>query len=44
MIELSDWIERKCHDENVFPKADEAISKLNFIFYLKSKPNLVVFW
>ena len=34
-------IERECHDENVFLKAGRAISKFNFLFHLKSKPNLV---
>ena len=32
---------RECHDENVFLKADRASSKLNFLFHLKSKTNLV---
>ena len=31
----------ECHDENLFPKADKALSKLNFLFHLKSKTNLV---
>ena len=26
---------RECHDENVFLKADRALSKLNFLFNLK---------
>ena len=25
---------RECHDENVFLKADRALSKLNFLFHL----------
>ena len=32
---------RECHDENVFLKADRALSKLNFLFHLNSKTNLV---
>ena len=32
-------IERKCRNENVFLKADKALSKLNF--QLESKTNLV---
>ena len=32
---------REFHDENVFLKADRALSKLNFLFHLKSKTNLV---
>ena len=31
------------HDENVFLKAYRALSKLNFLFDLKSKINLVTF-
>ena len=31
----------ECHDENVFLKADRALSKLNFLFHLKSKTNSV---
>ena len=34
-------IERECHDKNVFLKADRTSSKLNFLFHLKSKTNLV---
>ena len=34
-------IERESHDENVFLKAGRASSKLNFLFHLKSKTNLV---
>ena len=34
-------IERECYDENVFLKADRALSELYFHFYLKSKTNLV---
>ena len=33
-------IERECHDENVFLKADRALSELNFLFHLNSKKNL----
>ena len=33
------WL--KCHDKNVFLKADRAISKLNFLFHLESMKNLV---
>ena len=32
---------RKFRDKNVFLKADKALSKLNFLFDLKSKPSLV---
>ena len=32
---------REYHDENVFLKADRALSKLHFFFHLKSKTNLV---
>ena len=32
---------RKCDDENVSLKADRALSKLNFLFHLKSKTNLL---
>ena len=32
---------RECHTENVFFKADRALSKLNFLFHLKWKTNLV---
>ena len=32
---------RECHNENVFLKADRALSKLNFLFYLNPKTNLV---
>ena len=32
---------RECHDETVFLKADRAFSKLNILFYLKSKTNSV---
>ena len=32
---------REYHDENVFLKADRALSKLYFFFHLKSKTNLV---
>ena len=32
---------RECHDENVFLKADGALSKLNFLFHLNWKRNLV---
>ena len=31
----------ECLDENVFLKADRALSKLNFLFHLNSKTNLV---
>ena len=34
-------IERECHDENVFLKADRALNKLNFLFHSNSKTNLV---
>ena len=34
-------IEHEYHDENVFLKADRTLSKLNFLFNLKSKKNLV---
>ena len=34
-------IERECYDKNVFPKAVRALSKLNFLFHLKSKANLL---
>ena len=34
-------IERECHDENVFPKADRVLSELNFLFHLNPKRNLV---
>ena len=34
-------IERECHDENVFLKADKALSDLNFLFHSKSKTNLI---
>ena len=30
-------MERECHDENVFLKADRVLSKLNFLFHLESK-------
>ena len=30
-----------CHDKNVFLKADRALSKLNFLFHLKSNTYLV---
>ena len=29
--------ERECHDENVFLKADRALSELNFLFHFNSK-------
>ena len=32
---------REYHDENVFLNADRTLSKLNFLFYLKSKTNLI---
>ena len=32
---------RERHDENVFLKADRTLSKLNFLFHLNSKRNLV---
>ena len=31
---------REYYNENVFLKADRALSKLNFLFLLKSKTNL----
>ena len=31
----------ECHDENVYLKADRALSKLNFPFHLKSNTILV---
>ena len=34
-------IERECHDENVFLKADRALSELNLLFHLNLKTNLV---
>ena len=35
-------IERECHDNNVFLKADNrTLSELNFLFHLNSKKNLV---
>ena len=34
-------IARECHDENVFLKADRALSELNFLFHLNLKTNLV---
>ena len=33
--------EREGHDKNVYLKANSALSKLNFLFYLKSRTNLV---
>ena len=33
---------REYYDENVFLKADRALNKLNFLFHLKSKINLVI--
>ena len=37
-------IESEAHyDENAFRKADRTSSKLNFLFYSKSKTNLVTF-
>ena len=35
-------IERQCHDDNVFLKADRTFSELNFLFHLNSKTNLVI--
>ena len=35
------YTERECLDENVFLKADRALNKLNFLFHLKSKTNLI---
>ena len=32
---------RERHDENVFLKADRALSKLNLLFHLNSKRNIV---
>ena len=32
---------RECYDENVFLKSDRALSKLNILFHLKSKTNLL---
>ena len=32
---------RECQDENVFLKANRALSELNFLFHLNSKTNLV---
>ena len=34
-------VKRKCHDENVFLKADTALIKLSFLFHLKSKTNWI---
>ena len=34
-------MKREYHNENVVFKADRALSKLNFHFYLKSKTNLL---
>ena len=34
-------MKRECHDENVFFNADRTLSKLNFVFYLKSKTNSI---
>ena len=36
LIDIKWKVERECHDENVFLKADRALSKLNFILNLKS--------
>ena len=36
-------IKREWHDEDVFLKADRALTKFNFLFHLKSKPNLLTF-
>ena len=32
---------RQCHSEYLFLKADRALCKLNFLFHLESKTNLV---
>ena len=43
IIKLLKCIRKIESDENVFLKADKALNKQNFLFYLKSKTNFVTF-
>ena len=41
LVKCIQKIERECHHENVFLKADRALSELNLLFHSNSKTNLV---